>query len=203
MQQLSIKITGLAPLLMHDNKMADPLNDYAKTVKPISSKRNKTDKDHEIIGRIEWEAGLYLHNGIVQLPLRVLNACFLKGAKRTRLGPKYSASVFMTQDYYPLEYKGIKIKTNGNKAIPDPALDKFYKHHSYRAMVNVRGSAVPRVRPIFEDWRVEQVTLMYNEEDINREALLGLLQDAGAYIGIGNLRPAWGRFEVEEILNRI
>lgn len=78
MKELSFKLVGITPLLMHSNKMANPLNSYTQFIKPLMAKRNKTDRDYMEIARIEWEAGLYLSNGEIALPAENLESCFLK-----------------------------------------------------------------------------------------------------------------------------
>lgn len=59
-ETMKLRLTGIAPLLMHDNKAANPLNPYAKAMKALTGKRKKTDDDLAEIARIEWEAGLYI-----------------------------------------------------------------------------------------------------------------------------------------------
>ena len=60
MQEIKLKLKGTVPLMLHNNQAVDPLNMYYKTMKPLSAKRNKTEADLMLLGRIEWEAGLYI-----------------------------------------------------------------------------------------------------------------------------------------------
>ncbi len=46
-------------MLQHNGQTADPLNEFAKELKKVSGKRNKTDEYHALMGEIEWRAGLY------------------------------------------------------------------------------------------------------------------------------------------------
>ena len=52
------RFESVSPLLQHDDKMANPFNDYTKRMKAISSKRKKTDDDLMEMARIEWMASL-------------------------------------------------------------------------------------------------------------------------------------------------
>jgi len=78
MKELGYRLIGQTPLLMHNNNMANPLNAYTQHMKPLTAKRNKTDRDYMEIARVEWEAGLYLHDGVVALPAENIEACFLR-----------------------------------------------------------------------------------------------------------------------------
>jgi hypothetical protein len=53
------KLTGIRPLIMHNGRMADPLDPMAKKLKKLSGERKKTDATHEKMAEIEWEASLY------------------------------------------------------------------------------------------------------------------------------------------------
>jgi hypothetical protein len=52
-QTLRFKLISVAPLLCHNGQLADPLNDIARQMKKISSKREKTDTDLEELARLE------------------------------------------------------------------------------------------------------------------------------------------------------
>ena len=58
--KVRLSIEGTAPLLMHNIRLADPLNPIAKAMKAISSKRKKTDDDLAQLARLEFEGGLYV-----------------------------------------------------------------------------------------------------------------------------------------------
>lgn len=54
MQELSFRIAGVSPLLMHNGRLVNPADEYARKMKEVSSKRKKTDADYEEMGRLEW-----------------------------------------------------------------------------------------------------------------------------------------------------
>lgn len=60
---LVIDMMGKTPLLTHNSQLSDPLNPWSKKLKSITSKKKKTDADHEEAARIEWKGGLYLDAG--------------------------------------------------------------------------------------------------------------------------------------------
>lgn len=200
MKEVRFKILGRAPLLIHSNKAANPLNYYAKALKHLTSKRKKTDQDYEEIARLEWEAGLYLHKGIVQLPAQNFERCFWDGAKKSKNGKLYQSGAMVTDDYVPLKYDGpsIKTKTNGDD-IPNPELDPFYEHHRHQAMVKVGAQQVLRTRPIFHNWSCE-VGILFDNTVIDERAIVQVVNDAGRLVGMCEMRPRMGRFEAKYIL---
>ena len=198
MKELGFKLTGITPLLMHDNKMANPLNAYTQYMKPLTAKRNKTDKDHMEIARIEWEAGLYLHDGAVAIPAENLEACFLKAAKRTKNGQKYQSGAMISEDWFPLDYKGQKIKIKQNGQIPVTDLDKYYDNFKHQAMVKIGAQQVLRTRPIFHDWSIVMMVII-DEQVFDERTMQSIVEDAGRFVGLCEKRPRLGRFTVEKI----
>lgn len=198
MRELGFKLTGMTPLLMHDNKMANPLNAYTQFMKPLTAKRNKTDQDHMEIARIEWEAGLYLHDGEVAMPAENLEACFLRAAKRTKNGQKYQSGAMISEDWFPLDYKGKKIKVKQNGNIPNVELDPFYESFKHQGMVKIGAQQVLRTRPVFQDWSL-LITIIIDEQVFDERTMISIIEDAGRFVGLCEKRPRLGRFSVERI----
>jgi len=197
MEKITISLIGISPLLMHSNKCANPISKEAKVMKEHTSKRSKTDKDFELIARLEWEAGLYLFDGIVGMPSANIEKCFLLGARKAKMGKQFEAGCFADQHYAPLNYAGTKIKAKDG-IFPNSKLDKYYKEHSHQAMVRVQSSQILRTRPIFYDWSCE-ISFLYSPEIINRKAILNAAQSAGEVIGLCEMRPRMGRFDVKQV----
>jgi len=196
MKELTSKWTGIVPLLMHCNQTANPLNRYAQALKHLTSKRNKTDLDHMEISRIEWEAGLYLRNGIIVMPAENISACLLKAAKRTKNGTKYQSGAMIAEDYFVLDYKGPKIKVKMNGEIPNPELDKYYEHFKHQAIVKVGNQQIVRTRPIFYEWSFE-ITILIDDTIFDDRTVRAIMEDAGRFVGLCERRPPLGRFEVK------
>lgn len=198
MDVLKINVVGISALLMHNNQAANPLCDYAKALKRLSSKRNKTDEDYRELARLEWEAGLYLEQGKVVIPARCIEAALWNGAKKTKNGVKFKSGVLVEEDYMPLSYEGPIIQANGNKEIPNASLDKFYPQFNYQALVKVGNQTILRTRPIFKDWRF-QTTLLYDPTVIDERTLISIGEDTGRLVGLCDNRPRMGRFMVEKV----
>src|SRR5688572_21014856 len=46
-------------LVLHNERLADPLDSMTRAIGTFTKKRNKTITDHEEIARLEWYGGLY------------------------------------------------------------------------------------------------------------------------------------------------
>ena len=186
-QTLRYKLTSSAPLLMHNGQTADPLNKWSKALKKISSKRVKTDADHEEMARIEFMAGLYMVEQGPIIPNYVIDAMLVTAAKRRKEGNTAKAAVFAI-NHALLEHDG-----------PHTA-EELWADEAFRHVANVRvGQArVPRTRPIFRMW---SCVIEINVEDTlaNPTTVDEWMHIAGPQIGLGDWRPQYGRFTVERL----
>ena len=202
MEQIKFKLVGETALLMHNNRLANPLDKYSQELSKKSGKRKKTIEDIWELARIEWEGGLYIYNGEIKLPMRVVNKCFERGATKQKNGMLWKSGCFVKEDYLPLSYAGTKIKVEETSEVLNPGLDKFFKKYIYQAMVRVGQATLLRTRPMFEDWSVE-VTVMFDGNIINRETLIQAARDAGQLVGLCDWRiekgGQFGRFSVEVV----
>jgi hypothetical protein len=195
---LTLKLSGDGCLVTHNVQTANPLNPYAKLLKRMTAKRNKTDSDFEEIARLEWEAGLYLEDGKIVMPADNLYQCFWGGAKKSKLGKKWQTGIIPNDKPAALTYDGpiIKVSTNGDR--PNPELDQYYPVYSHQAMVVISRNRVLRTRPIFLEWSCVY-EILYMENIIERREIIQIAQDAGTLIGLCERRPIWGTFGVEVV----
>lgn len=186
MQTLRFKIIGVAPLLLHNAQLADPLNDWAKAMKKISSKRNKTEDDHAELARLEWYGGLYVKRGRIVWPGVNTEACIIGGAKKMRLGTKCKSSVFCLDDV-PLGYDG------------PTDIDELWERQANRLTVpaGVNGRKIMRTRAMFETWWLDEVVITYEPTIIDADNIYQAFTIAGEQCGFGDWRPRYGRFVVE------
>lgn len=200
MDEIKFKMTGETPLLMHNNRLANPLDKYSQELSKKSGKRKKTIEDIWELARIEWEGGLYLYDGEIKLPMRVVNKCFERGATKQKNGMLWKSGCFIKDDYCPLKYSGTKISVSMNGEVPNPGLDKYFQKHIYQTMVRVGQATLLRTRPMFEEWSFE-TTVMFEGAIINRESLIQAARDAGHLVGLCDWRMEkggqYGRFTVE------
>jgi len=187
---LRFRITG-ETLLMHNGQLADPLNEWAKAMKKVSSKRTKTDADHEELARLEWCGGLYLHEGRPCVPAECLAAALTEGAKVKRLGKETKRSLFVP-GVCMLHFAGEE-DWDGSEEAARRAWDSGV--YTHRHMVKVKMNRVARTRPIFRDWWVE-FDLEYDDARLNETEVREIVQLAGQN-GLMDWRPRYGRFDAE------
>jgi hypothetical protein len=187
-QTLSFRLISAAPLLCHNGQLADPLNDFARQMKKISAKRNKTDTDLEELARLEWYGGLYLDGGQTPcLPGEMLEAAFVEAAKRQRRGKQAQAGILCPSNYL-LEYDG------------PSNLEELWQRPEFRLTVGVRvkNNRVMRTRPRFSTWRAT-IEVQYDDALLNANEVREIVRRTGSEIGFGDWRPRFGRFQVEDL----
>lgn len=203
---LSVALTGVTPLLMHNGQTADPLNQFSRLMSKLSGKRNKTEDDHEEMAHVEWWAGLYLNmppeiksasdirpveGTKLVLPAHLLDSCIREGARKSKLGKLASAGCFVDDD--------ATFNYNGPKDLIKLSEQPNYMH---RAAVRVKQSKVMRTRPIFHQWGCT-LSVTVDTTVIEPEQVVTSLEMAGKLIGIGDWRPgaprggSFGKFVVE------
>lgn len=180
-----------AALLMHNERLSDPLDPYTKWVAEISKKRTKPEQEIEEMARREWLGGGYwgTDNGPggkvadPVIPSWNIIRCLEEAAKRRKLGRDVVRGIYPIHDTVPLQYDG-----------PRDA-DEMWESKKFhvRKGVNVSGRKVQRTRPCFANWKVEaEVEVDPEILDYNEVVLVAF--DAGRYVGLGDNRPRFGRF---------
>jgi hypothetical protein len=187
MQTIKFKITGIAPLLMHNNRTVDRFDPITKKLKEYTSKsaKSKTDDDELALRRLEWEAGLYLDENGPCLTADTVLGMVISGAKKSRQGKQAAAGVYETSPTYSLQYTGPR------------TADELYAAGRFEDCRTVRigDKSIMRTRPRFSDWSCV-ISLHFDETMVDRSVLLKALEDAGERIGICDYRPRFGRFLV-------
>jgi hypothetical protein len=179
-----ITIEGTAPLLMHNGRLANPLDPAAKAIKRVSGKRQKTDADYEEVARLDHMGALYLDPDVgPYLPSDNIWKTLHKAAMKSKKGKKVEEGVFISSDVNPLAYRGPR-DADGLWA------DENFRHLS---TVVISRSRVPRCRPIFREWRVDADGIL-DPNVLELTELRDIATIAGQLIGLGDWRPRYGRF---------
>lgn len=186
-ETLVVQVVGVAPLLMHNTQLANPLNKFVRAIKEITAKgKKKTDADIESLARLEFLGGLYLDsNSHPAIPGEVIEGMIRDGARKSRAG-KDAICGIISDGIWPLEY-------DGPKDVEKLWLDENFR--DYRGC-RVGQARVMRMRPRFNDWSLT-FKVSYQDEVVNRSHLEKWLQDAGQLVGMCDFRPRFGRFEIE------
>jgi len=180
---LTIKSTR--PLIMHSDRLADPLDSAAKEVKRLTRKRNKTDEDHELLARTEFFGGIYFDEVAgPYIPGANVFKCLVEGARKTKQGKQVEQGMLIKDDVIALGYKG-----------PRTVEELYAARFFYRASVKVGASRIMRVRPWFPEWAAEVIGTL-DTAIMELTDLESIATTAGMLIGLGERRPLYGRFEV-------
>jgi hypothetical protein len=186
-EHMSLLLTGERPLLMNSSAKADPLNPSKIELDRMTSKRDKTIADHEHIAKLEWYAGLWLHDGNPCIPSEAIESAFNAAARTRRKGKQAKAGLCCFVSSY-LEHDG-----------PDDLASLWDdKAFVFRTPVNVNGSKVMRTRPRFNNWHVT-IKVVFIPSLLNRSEVREFFEIAGFREGLGDWRPKFGKFSVKEI----
>lgn len=177
--------SGGSALVMHNERLADPLNDFTRSIAAVSKKRNKTEADHIEIARLEFLGGLYTNGNGPCVPAWNILRCLQDGAKRHKRGMDVPRGVFPLVDHADVTYEG--------DAIRDP--DKLWQAGEFalRKTVGIQRSRTMRTRPIFIEWQA-QLSAEVDPVIFDIDTLQVFWTDAGRYAGLGEMRPVYGRF---------
>ena len=186
-EKVTFKISSVCPLILHNGQMANPMNPIVRAIKPISGKRKKTDADFEKMAELEFKGSLYMDADGPVIPAEMFEGAIHNAAKTQRLGKQVKGAVFC-------EGNG-RLEYDGPRSADDLWADESFRNQS---MVSVQQSKVLRTRPQFDNWSTE-ITVCYDAERLNKEAVIDFVNIAGFHSGLGDWRPKFGRFKVDEI----
>jgi len=183
-----------APLVMHNERLADPLDEFVRAIAEITAKRKKSEADHEEVGRLEFFGGLYTEPGITGpddvngqkpcLPAWNILRCLQDGASIHKRGLDVLRGVHPISISAPLIYEGPQSATKLWLA-PEFRL---------RKSVGIQRRRVARTRPMFVNWQCE-LAIEVDPVVFDLHVLKKCWADAGLYRGLGEMRPVYGRFK--------
>ena len=173
-----------APLLMHNERLADPLDPFSLEIAKISKKRGKTEADHLEIARLEFAGGMY-HDEEVgpYIPGWHVIRCIQNAGKQHKLGASVLRGVTPVSMKAPVEYAGPR------------DIESMWKAGTFalRKSVGISSARTMRTRPVFEEWQL-RVEIEIDLNVLDPEKIDQLAEEAGRYQGLGDYRPIYGRF---------
>jgi hypothetical protein len=183
---LRLDITGTEPLLMHNSRLADPLDPMAKALKGVTGKTKKTDDDHLEMAKLEFLGGLYFDDVAgPYIPGDNISRMLVDAGRKRKLGTKVTAGCFVTSSINPLAYG------HGEPRTPMELWDSG--RFSHRASAKVGMQRVNRTRPHFPVWTTS-ATIYLDTEVLDESDLRTLVDIGGRLVGLGDWRPRFGRF---------
>lgn len=201
MKTLKVKIEGVKPLILHNGQGANPIDNrempnflqkkfgcklYREAIKPISSKRGKTEKDHINLSELSFYSSLYLNDKKqIILPAENLERMLETQAIANRKGATFKRAVSIDEDVI-LEFP------NKNKP-----LKALYDLHKYIVMGVVSRSKVSVTRAIFPKWSAT-FKISYDPKQINEAEIKDNLA-LGEFYGSFERRPKFGRYKFKVV----
>lgn len=185
-EMLKVKIVGRLPLLMHNERLANPLDPAAKRLAALTAKRKKTEDDYMAISYAEFCGGLYHDDDIGPFaPQGWILGALRDGGKHTKQGKDVTRAVTVQETRYPIKYKGPRdVDGMWNAGLLD------------RRMVGNQRNRVLRTRPRFNEWSLT-FEMLFDEKVFDQAQIEAILKNAGRMDGLGDYRPVFGRFDVE------
>jgi hypothetical protein len=172
---IQAKIVGVASLVQHRYQFTDE--------KERQATRKTGSKDHTQ----EWRDFLYIDEaGMIYEPALHIEGALIKAAGSFQISGRgkrtyrdlFKSAVFVLPEAIPL-----------GKKEPD---------RIHRARMVVARSSVERYRPEFvAGWQL-QFSIRVMDSQISKDVVRQVLEHAGAFCGIGDSRPRFGRFRITE-----
>jgi hypothetical protein len=170
MRTISITIKGTCPMIQH------------QMVADVETTKIRTgEKDYSM----DWKKAMYFDEKIgCYIPADHIYGTLAKAAVNfviTGRGKKtykdlVKAAVLVNEEKIPLDKKE-----------PDEIDSRF---------VVVQRNRINRLRPKFNDGWQAKFSLSILDEQFSTDALKDIIEYAGKFVGIGDFRPRFGRFEV-------
>ena len=185
--KINVVLTGTTALLMHNERLSDPADQFTRAIKEITDKgTNQTDLDKEHISALEWMGAVYHDNERRPImPSKCIVRCFREAAAITKNGKKIAGSFTPAALHFLMIHPGPK------------TVDELCKMpmHIDRRQVKIGRGRISRTRPIFPQWAVQaQFSLL--EDVMNLSTLQKIGDLAGMAIGLCDARIlGHGRFE--------
>lgn len=171
---IQVNITGVAPLLFHRWDCAEV---EAKAQAKKNSRERRADNLESYVYRCQ-DGTLGLPS--VNLHMALVGAARFKSDPRS---PRKSAADLV---------KAILLITPAMGSFGVPVWD-----FEDRRRATVQRSGITRVRPALkEGWQVRFLVTVLESSYVDEAFLHDLISSAGRYVGIGDFRPQFGRFNV-------
>ena len=183
MQVLNVRYTGNKELMMHNERLANPLDKITQELKAATSKRKKSDADFMLISEIEFRGGIYFDAQLGPvIPDRVIRKSMIVAARKMKLGKEIEENVLVLNPASALEY-------DGPRTLPGLWKAGFYDQR----MVGNQKQRVLRTRPKFPVGWSTLVQIQYDDEAIDRRSLEAVLKRSET-LGLCDFRPLYGTF---------
>lgn len=187
---IKLRLIGTKPLLLHNGRLANPMDPYARQLATASKPRKKTDVDYENIANAEMLGSIYEDDGLLAFPTSNVWRSIYDAAKSFRLGEDVKRALTPVSFLPPILIDNAEVKIEPFLQDPD---------NRYTTTVKIQRNRVPRTRPIVYNWSMLH-EFELSSDVIDPGNLPQILNRAGRMVGLGDWRPTFGTFtwEIEE-----
>lgn len=209
MQTITGKLRGITALLMHNARLADPLDPYTIRLKAATVAKKTKGSDPEVamqrVAQAEWEGGLYWDSILgPYIPSSNLfsaiqiGARLAKGGKNIERGLTFNAHGFRLDYVGPRDRKGLWLATEDSDVDGEvsDAPTSFQKFVDRRSVVVARAR-VMRTRPRFSEWSIN-FSAVLNTDVLAATDVQKYIEDTGLMVGLCDARSrGQGKFVLE------
>lgn len=184
--ELRVTLTGTRPLLMHNGRLANPIDPWTRRLREVTSRRRKTDEDLAEQIHVEARGGCWdTSDGLLGVPSAALWSSLHEAAKFFRRGADVERALVTDDLVMPLAIDGAKVSAD------DWVTD--FEHIDVRP-ARLRGQRVLRARAIIPaGWQsthcFELLTDVMDARDLDP-----IVERAGRLVGVGDWRPMHGTY---------
>jgi hypothetical protein len=90
------RLTAVAPLIMHNARLVDPLDPWSREIAAIAGKRFKTLADHERLAKAEFFGSAWMADGRPCIPATVIEGVIVAAAKTRKRGRQARSGIICT-----------------------------------------------------------------------------------------------------------
>jgi hypothetical protein len=168
---VSVTVVGIAPLLQNRFPEEVKVEGESKIKKKVY-----VDKEEALVRLYQTK------DGKVYQPARHFEASMIKAATNY---------TFEGRKSYKDAFKG------GIFVTPNEIIHKYQKWEVDRQPVVVQRARIMRCRPRFDKWELT-FDIQILDDRITPDVVREVLDYAGLYLGVGDMRPRYGKFQVTE-----
>jgi len=183
--QVHIELIGRSGLVMHNGRLADPLDPLAIELKQMTDKKKRTMEEDQAIADFEWRASLYYDKEMgPYIPSENVIRSFRDAATAWKLGERVYDFVVVLEDKLPLQHDG------------PSSLGALAKREDnrLRKTVKIGRNRTARTRPIFRSWSLS-FDIELEDSGLNFSDLGRITERAGRLEGLGDARKlGYGRY---------
>lgn len=204
MQQYALTLTGLTPLLMH--------NDNLSFGEKIGAwRKDPANKEHSVSGDDRspawtWIGYAYHDGNVMGIPSDNLMTMFREGGSKVKTGKNQETYKKHTQAGIMVDNQQFELLVNGGQ-VPVKQFESLIGNHEFLDHIDmvekagfellikrakVGAAKHVRVRPMFRTWEAHgTITVMDPDTSgLTQDVLDLILRQAGALVGLGDWRPS-------------